>query len=111
MAIAKKSKTIIQRIDGMSSVLKLGIVLVSGYLVFRKYKQEVGLQLPPELIGPVASPGITVVPTSEPQQIAYQPASPDMITTAQQMLISQVPEPLQQTTTGIVASVRDFLPV
>jgi hypothetical protein len=52
---------IFKRIDRLSSIMKLAIVGVSGYLVYRKFKQEV--------ITPPPAPAI--------QPIAYQQVVPD----------------------------------
>lgn len=87
---------VFRKIDRLSSITKLALVAVSGYLVYRKYKKEVGLQLPPELqqvaqrqpaagaTKPLVEQDAQTLPLWEPtQQVAYQPPRGDQVQTAQ----------------------------
>lgn len=89
------------RIEKASTLMKLGLVLVSGYLVYRKYKKEVGLTLPPEITGgdsavqPLTTPQAKALPAADPtKNLSYQTASPDQMVTAQLMNTAQQTVPL-----------------
>lgn len=113
---------IFKKFDRLSSIAKLTIVGVSGYLVYRKYKSEVGLRLPPELVQrpaagpsgatkPLAEPTAQVLPQSDPtQQVKRQTMTSEQQEVAQALPTQQaqmlLPQAIDQASEGLKSFLR-----
>ena len=116
--MANEKGGVIKKIEKSLVLLRVPIVLVSAYLIYRKYKSEVGLQLPPEITGaresamtPLVTPTAQALTGQPAQNIAYQGASPDQMNTTRQLATSEVRPltPSALTTAAITTGGKELL--
>lgn len=122
----KRKKTIFERLEKTTTLLRLIVVGGSGYLLYRKFQKD---KLEDQLLAQqrraaamaaegasqdLIGPGVKVLPSSGAQPVAYQGASSDQVDTARQLTAPQAKnldpnEVAAQALTSLVSSATNRL--